>query len=213
MKKRIYILFIFLLFPLIGFSQKDSSTKTWDIVAGGGVGIPQGSFANQTFANNGITAFISATKKIKKSIYDVIGMLGYNSNNFNLNEELSNPNSTMGTVYEDGTSYGSYQKFSALAGLAINLVKKSPDFAFNIRFMSGAVYSYSPPETYYTITYNTPIPTKDFVSINSSSTVVIPLDLGVDLKINLHKNVFLFLGIDYLLPSLIDCTGGIGYRF
>jgi hypothetical protein len=212
MKKRIYILFISLLFPLIGVSQKDSSTKIWDIIAGGGVGIPQGSFSNSTHASNGPAVFISATEKVKNSIYDLVFMTSYNSNNYNLGASLNNPNPIMGTGYEDISIYGSYQKFCALVGLAINLAKKSPDFAFNIRFMTGAVYSYSPRETYYAINYNTPIPTKDFVSINSSSTVAIPLDFGVDLKINLHKNVFLFLGIDYLLSSLINCTGGIGYQ-
>jgi hypothetical protein len=214
MRKKNYILFISLLFPLMAFSQKDSATPyKWDIIAGGGIGLPEGSFLNNNSAYSGGTAFISATRKIKNSIYDLVCMMSYNSNNFNLEESLSNPNNGMGTTYEDAISYGSYREFNTMVGLAICTPKNSSGFSFNIRLMSGVGYTYTPRETYYTITYTYPTPTKDYVNINASNTVGVPLDFGIDFKIPLPKKLLFSLGFDFSTPGVINYTAGIGYRF
>lgn len=214
MREKIYIVLFTFLFPLTLFSQKDSLTPyKWDIIAGGGMGLPVGSYLNDTYASTGGTAFISATKKIKNSIYDFVCMVSYNSNNFNLGESLNNPNNGMGTTYEDAQNYGSYREFNALVGLAVCIPKNSSGFSFNIRLMSGAVYAYSPRETYYTITYTYPTPTKDYVNINASNKIEIPLDAGIDFKIPIQKKLLLFLGFDFSTPGVINYTAGIGYRF
>jgi hypothetical protein len=197
MKKKIYLVSLSLLIPVTIFSQKDTSLSKWSICAGAGIGYPTGDFSNTSFAYKGPTELLFATDNIKNSIYDVVIMGAYNSNNFNLEENLNNPANGMGAPVGQAISNGTYKEISALTGFSVSIPKNTNSISLNIQFLLGAIYSISPYMEYYS--YDQKAQVEDHITVYPTGFLSICLDMGVNFKIPIYKKVFVIADFNYFL--------------
>ncbi len=245
MRKRCIYIAISLLLPNIVFSQG------WNICVTGGIGFPVGKFNSTStsngsgldrFANEGPASQLFATKKIKKTVFDVLLIFGYNNNNFNLNDYLNDqPGNSPGSTSIGGQaiSNGDFQEFSFLGGLSIAIPKNINTWSINLRFLFGPTYSCYPfsefAAAYYSYTQ------RNYIYINGSESLLFTLGIGLNIKCQVSKKIFITAGTDYFSTgarwrtteqitnnngisisqpysdsspiNLINLMAGIGYQF
>jgi len=235
MNTKQYFLFILISFPGILYSQKDTSKSRWNISASAGVS-PAGGFA-AGYAYSRVTGCIFAIEVLKNSIFDIDYKVSYNSNNLNLNWYLNDPNNGMGT-YEEAIKNETFKEVNALAGFSIPFPKHSKKISLNATLLLGVSDSFLPYMEYYSFSQN--IVTPNHIFINPTGSLSIILDLGLDIKVPIHKRIFVLVGIDYFNTvanwrtteqidnssvyisqtfsvkssiELLNFNGGVGYKF
>lgn len=231
LKLRVFLLFAFLL-SVKGYTQRiytgdDTLKDRISISINGGLGLPAGAFhsaSNQAqmfgydggeYAQTGQSYSIALKIPFQNPMFGALFMVGYNSNQFDLNEYLTaranydyyneahiSPSSGSNISYNPynpyyGLNKSNYQLYNGMLGVYLRIRNEKVHVDF--KTLIGTSIGQSPDLQFYQNITN--VGTSQY-EIFSSYAASVAFDLGIQLGYKISKKIDVSIGADFFTTSL-----------